>query len=900
MLRFYVTEWIRNRGIRINGRTLLMGNDVWKDCRDILREGDDGPKDTVNVIPIRNGEGELVAYGYQDWEANRELRMLAELREHRHALQFGDIFPEYRGVILCGCNELAVAFAEYLRELGITVSVEGKHWEYFGYESIDGADLDCIGKLVIYAEGHVPMNGDLLQNVKRSVSPEFECIDRLYEENVLRGIIQDTQGGFQELLRKLEKETEILILGDDREAQDVWDLLLEHGIEIYGFAVEGKGGDNLLGKKRVGIADAVKRFCRPVFLNYKDCHGALGEKWTEYFDYLGYKRNRQYFLLRDYTDIPVSNLVHVLHAKRVLLAGDWQLCRLLTEYLYDVEEGRITISYMDLTRDVPEGETDMMCLVIPDYHTGIREEEKEKREMLKRRSADKGFCGYTEYFVDSGRFALIDLWLNRRSRKYSVPELVPKGILLGRIPGWSGNFFFRGIMDGHPEILMIPSFYDFNNNLFYYCIRLAHMASGDILPEFFRMYGEEACEKEKDFPYPERFESSVRRRLQEEKKYTSQELFVLFHIAYAEMLSGKQITDIHGLVIYWEPHLLSRNVFPFLALWLEEAGIGGWTIVLRRNNIVRTGSACSRKPDNMDSVLDVMFLDESVYDGVQLQLHHWTEFKMRFEDIKLRPKEKLTMICRQLGIGWSDSMLQTTSAGRPLSYRGSVDFDLKTAFNKYEDFLSEFDRFRISIASAPYQRRYGFSHENILDFTRNELQEFFLKPFLFEKNGLFEITEQEYVKIYERIRWRLWNVRKQMVCSDVQAEFDRFELWQTAEERMEEYRQWECARTLEYAKTHEKLVLYGTGTDCRGLLGCMDESIKHRILYSDKKARTKPYVFQGKTVMAPKTLCGIYKDYHILVTSSRYCREIERELDAMGIDPSRVFYNKAEFGRYTQ
>ena len=132
----------------------------------------------------------------------------------------------------------------------------------------------------------------------------------------------------------------------------------------------------------------------------------------------------------------------------------------------------------------------------------------------------------------------------------------------------------------------------------------------------------------------------------------------------------------------------------------------------------------------------------------------------------------------QIGIAWSDNMLQTTAVGKPLAYRGSVDFDLQAVFNQYADYLSEFDRFRMSIASSPYQKRYGFNYENCLKFSRRELQEMFLKPFLFEEKNIFEFVKKPDA-VHEWLEWQLWNVRKHMILDDVQPEFDRFEVEQT-------------------------------------------------------------------------------------------------------------------------
>ncbi len=897
MLRFFDFNYNIGKGARLDEMSLVMENNIWKDGRTIFKNSGWRQEGMIYLTLVRDEEGTLLAYGYQDREANRELRMLKEVRGNKGALQFTDVFPEYKEVVICGCSELAVSFAKYLTDCGVRVSVIGKYWKYFGYISNYEMELNGNGKLIIYAESAVFQNGSLFQLVKRSASSAFECIDKIYEANVLNGKIKDTIGDFDELVRYLKDKCEIVILGMDREAQDAYDVLMEKGIDICGFAVkECREKKRLLGKAVMSILDAIQCLSSPIFINCKDKHGALGEELTEYFDYCGYERNRQYFLLKDYTDIPANNLVHVLRKKKVWLTGDGRLCQLLADYLKAVENEEVTIKYIELGQKVSVEKDDILCLVVPDYHNRLKEVGETNRKELKRQLVEMEFTNYTEYFVSSRCFALIDLYLNQDKEKYGILDLLPKGMLLGDIPGWSGNVFFRGIMDGHSEILIIP-YSDLNENLFYYCIRLAYMDSDEILSRFWEMYDEEAGSKDNYFKRVDMFEESVRRLVGLKKSFTSQELFVLFHVAYAEMLSGKRLEDISKLVIYWEPHFVSREEFPFFALWLEDEKVDGHTIILRRNNIVRTGSACARRLDkwNPPSAYQVMFLDLSGLGEGSFLYHHWEEFKMRFEDLKVNPKEKLKEVCEKLGIKWSDTMLQTTSVGKPLAYRGSVDFDLKAVFNDYEDFLSEFDRFRISIASSPYQKRYGFVYENCLKFSRRELQELFLKPFRFDEKKVFGKDESEDLNMREWIGWQLWNVRKHMVLDDIHSEFERFELKQTAKERIKKFNEEKIAKMMEYIKSHDKLILYGTGNDCKGLLVLADEDLKRRFLYSDKKATMHPYVFEGKDVVSPEELCNTYKDYYILVTSSQYGWSIEREFKNMGILPERVFYNEVGF-----
>lgn len=901
MIRFCRKEDICQKDYKaaLAREPLCFNSDIWKKGREEFRymSYDDCE---AYLIPVTDSSKEVFCFAYQDSEADRELRMLEELRENESALQFTDIFPDYKEVLIYGCNELAACLAAYLNYAGINVSVTGDYWDLLGYQS--SQKTPGKNEMVIYAEGIMFYGMNLSERRIRSVSPEFECVDKIYETNVLESKIQNTIGNPETFLDLLRKEQELIILGVDRTAQDAYDLLMAHGIDIFGFAVEEKHQQELLGKNVLCITDAMKQLQNPVFINCRERHGALGEELTEYFNYRGYKRNKQYFLMKDYfKDIPQSNLVHVLRGKKVLLTGDSALCNQLSDYLYRIENGCITVELIEISQKISVNQGEIRCLVIPEYYNTLQYVKDEKYRRLQTKLSKMGIRDYTDYFSSNRAFALMELYRNQDCGKYTVTSLTPKGICLGRIPGWSGNVFVRGILDGHPELLVNPES-DLNNNLFYYCICLANIDANKILDNFWEIYNREACNKEEEFPDLKGFENSVKRFLTLKKRFTSQELFVLFQIAYAEMLRGQQISDISNLVIYWEPHLVPRNSFAFFALWLEDQKINGQTLVLRRNNIIRAGSGLARAKRGWESLYDpypILFLDDFIWDSFPLQYHHWSEFKMRFEDIKLHPKEKLVELCERLGITWSDSMEQTTKTVEgqqvPLAHCGSVDFDLKAVFNKYEDFLSEFDRFRISLTSSIYQKKYGYPYENCLKFTRRELQELFLKPFLFETESVFEKGELA-EKRNGWIQWQLWNVRKHMVLNDIVPEFKKIEIKQTAAERMARHYEKEIHKAIEYVKTHEKLIIYGTGGDCRELLKQMDDKTKARILYSDKKAEIKSYMFQGKNVIPPKDLCTTFKDYDILVASGLFWKEIEKDFHDMGIQDSRVFYNKVEIG----
>lgn len=788
MLRFFRKDFVKADGIQviIAEERIELNQNVWQNARDYFKCGVCDNADVVRILPIVNAKQEIVCYGYQDNEANRELRMLKELERTKEAVQFEEFYPDVHRVIVYGFNELAYYFVKYLEKRRITVSVMGCYWNDLGYTEVRN-DTQDMNTLIVYAE-------DMFQHVEieqmfiRSASPSFECIDNIYEFNVKQGIIRDVEDEFENVLGKI-RDKDIVILGTSLKAQDTYDLLYRYGIDIVAFVEERK--DNLtenrfrtlLGKQIISFEEALFLWKDVVLIDCCDKKSALGDRYVERLDYFGYERNRQLILINDYTDIPFSNLVHILFGKKVLLTGDECLCNILSKYLYLVEEGNIEVKYISLGQKVSEADECIQCLVVPNsknYRKGVDAMNISLRNEVL---ANMGFHDYTEYFMRHRAFALIDRYLNGSNKKYTVSELTPKGILLGRIPSYSGNVFFRGIMDGHPEILMIP-YSDLNNNLFYYCIRLAGVDSNEILSVFWKMYDEEASSKEVYFTDVEKFEKSFKRLVCWKKVFTSQELFIIFHIAYVEMLSGRQFLDVSKMVIYWEPHCISRDEFPFFALWLEDKQINGRTVRLRRNNMSRTGSACESaaiKPAYARAnIFHVMFLEEmdSDINGKRCPYQYWEEHILRFEDIKLFPKEKLLKVCEWLDISWSDSMLNTTNLGEVQSYRGNTGFDLQPVFKKSEDFLSEFDRFRISIACSLYQRKYGYTYENCMRFSRKELQEMFLKPFLFEEQESFRMGIKDYMKLYDQMKWKLWNIRKHMILNDICPVMKRFELKQ--------------------------------------------------------------------------------------------------------------------------
>jgi hypothetical protein len=249
-------------------------------------------------------------------------------------------------------------------------------------------------------------------------------------------------------------------------------------------------------------------------------------------------------------------------------------------------------------------------------------------------------------------------------------------------------------------------------------------------------------------------------------------------------------------------------------------------------------------------------------------------------------------------------------------YRGSVGFDLKPVCNRYEAFISELDRLRIYIACRTYQKRYGYSYEDSLKFTRRELCGMFAKPYRFIENGSVEDEKcglQSDLTMYDRSRWKLWDIRKAELLEKVTVLFPPLDYGQSTQKYEKYMAGWRKIRNtlsndyfsqlivqerenvLRYIEANNDIILYGTGRDCDAILQHVDERRKAAFLFCDQKAEQDAYIYMGKNVISPSDLNADYMGYKILITSSQYYQLIQYELECRGIDADRIYCNKVQF-----
>lgn len=745
---------------------LILDESIWRKCREYFFH-----HRSMDLVPVLDKERGSVCFAYQDREADREIRMLKELGGGIGMISFRDLYPDRPGVVIHGCNELAWYLAKYLIKEGIAVHVDGGPWKALGIKEDQKIQQGRIYE--IWAEGVHQRGNDLSQVWARSASAEFECVDEIYEANIKAGKITDADGDVDALLSRLCRERQIVIRGVGTKAQDAYDWLLSKGIDICAFqSGRERRRKSLFGKPIMREEEVRERFREAVIIECSEKYSAWGSGDVDQYDHEGYERNKRYILLRDYIDVPGSDLVHILAEKNLFLVGDIWACSRVHDYLQSVVSRPEDIRYLDVGGYRGASEKVRMCvtdgreatedsiylLVSPGYSAccDITAETAQRSEAYRRSLDAMGIYDHTDYFSDIEKYIHLE-----KEAKPVRSSLHVAGILLGVIPPHCGNVLVRQSLAGHPQVLMIEEYGYFNSDLYLICIRLAERPSHEVLDSFRRIYREEAAHA--DIPEgfdKEKFYQKMAGLLEKGEQFTSQELFIIFHIAYGAGF-GKEYMDVSDIVIYWEPHMWNRRTVKEWGHWFGAAGIKCFILKMVRNRYIHAGSAIRYQG----------LVWKKVYRRVCGPICMWEERRdikgceervVRFEDLKCRPQEILTGLCEWLGIAFDPVLLDTTYHGEKAFYDGTITgFDVKPAYDLHEEYFSAFDRMRISLIQSLYQRKYGYPYVSCTEFSRRELQEMFLKRFRWEKiqgvGGTKTVLDVQ--NIYRLIARQLWMMR---------------------------------------------------------------------------------------------------------------------------------------------
>lgn len=95
----------------------------------------------------------------------------------------------------------------------------------------------------------------------------------------------------------------------------------------------------------------------------------------------------------------------------------------------------------------------------------------------------------------------------------------------------------------------------------------------------------------------------------------------------------------------------------------------------------------------------------------------------------------------------------------------------------------------------------------------------------------------------------------------------------------------------------EKVVIYTMGHDSKGIMDRLPYEVKYRCVYCDKNARERQedVYFSDKFVIMPEELLLEYKDYLIVVASTKFGADIYEDFVKMGVNISNCIFNQIIF-----
>ncbi len=108
---------------------------------------------------------------------------------------------------------------------------------------------------------------------------------------------------------------------------------------------------------------------------------------------------------------------------------------------------------------------------------------------------------------------------------------------------------------------------------------------------------------------------------------------------------------------------------------------------------------------------------------------------VRFEDLKLYPRETTEKLCEFLRIPWSETCLQITTNGEDSGIvDGTAGFDVKPVYNTHPEYLSTLDQYRIELLNAKNFQVWGYKlkYYDGTKFSAEDLKKLFDIPFKVE------------------------------------------------------------------------------------------------------------------------------------------------------------------------
>ncbi|HBI59634.1 MAG TPA: hypothetical protein DDY31_00225, partial [Lachnospiraceae bacterium] len=377
----------------------------------------------------------------------------------------------------------------------------------------------------------------------------------------------------------------------------------------------------------------------------------------------------------------------------------------------------------------------------------------EKDEDLVQILQSHGISSFSRFFERKPLYCEELAIDNKQSVSQSIVQV--KKVLLLKASAMSGSSLVAFVLGLHPNILSL-GLNEWEVNI-WHIVKKAAMAAGGNLAEiiigeinfYYQAMGMD------DIGWLKDYQKILGQYFQEGKKYSEKELFLLIHLAYYELLHGVPLEG--EAVIYLDPHA-NEPMRDSILTWLEQMGFEIIILELIRTPFMRLGSSIKWQSKILDpcQILGLLYSisGETVYEK---ELGHQL-VRIRFEDLKMYPRQIWGKLCEILGIPWSDTLFETIQAEEKKKSVYIVNGDRITGYNltpvyyTYDEFFDAFDKFRLDLIFREKSKAYGYSYvdKSKYPMSLEKLGKLFELPFCFEKILCFG-SERERERYHKRM-----------------------------------------------------------------------------------------------------------------------------------------------------
>ena len=554
----------------------------------------------------------------------------------------------------------------------------------------------------------------------------------------------------------MESEVDVIIYCAKGYGEEVYMKLLYKGYHVVAFCDNGKINN---GGMRLGVPVYDYRKCRlkypkAVYVVANSTYATAIEIGID-LEKDGYCKGSSYFLsleleekgeLLEYK----KEVPKVLENKTLILFGRPFLCDLFTKWTENLKEN-VAVHICPSEEMINEFARKWPDAIWVPLEMGISLGYPEKDEDLVRILQTNGICSFTRFFL--GHMLYCEEFPVSNSKDFDFDELGVKveTVLFLKSSPMSGSLLIDNILDFHPNVLYL-GLTSWSCNI-WHIVKSAVVKPGenlvgiiiDEIKNYLQIAGAE------NVTWLDGYQKVMERYFRKDVFYSERDIFLLIHLAHYEFLHNKPLQG--EAIIYMDIHsntLMRDSIFR----WLDQMGFKIILLEMIRTPFKRMGSHIKEllylynKPYETLFPYDVFYLlyimSQEKLDEEEKQ---YPLIRIRFEDLKKYPRKILEKLCGILGLPWSDTLLETTEAGKERAYivNGSyithiTGFDLKPVYYAYDEFFDSFDKFRLDLISREKNKAYGYSYveRGKYPMSIEELGKLYELPFRFERFITFQ------------------------------------------------------------------------------------------------------------------------------------------------------------------